>query len=299
MEIPANPDVTLHFYGLEVFFFDKEKGYCKVGIHNDAPNHDIRVGISRRNRGTNSVVSTAALTLQHEQVNQAGEIWLEVTNPPLAKINAGDPYKADGGFMRPIGNNDKNDSRWLLDLEEIYAGQPLTFAKDMLSPCLVVKNALFFTERRTPDSYKLVPTAAGQPEIILGQIAQWTAANIYLGSRSQLVLKLGQNGAPLFTLMSDPEYAYDVTIDNSETSVQPTQMTPMGSMLAGNAPPAASPADGVRFTKESSPHFQEYYSLLKTIPGNGLRYDLQVIPGAGSLTPPCNGVGGGRMSSLE
>ncbi|HEY6329717.1 MAG TPA: hypothetical protein VI756_10295 [Blastocatellia bacterium] len=310
MPIPPNPNITLKFYGLSVIRFNRREEYCEIGFHNTAPGHSLRIAITANSQGQSQIVQT--ICFQPEQLRHLRNVWLTVERPLLPQ-NAGCPYQNSSDPTVLPHNYDKQDIRWLLDLEQDIYGQSLYFDESVLRPRLFVRNALFYTDTYTVGSdYYLVDEGSPNNYLEVGPIAEVVGAAMYCDPNSSIRLSAGEEENELvrFNFGQLAGDSYDVCFDNSDTSDKPTYCKIATSPRNGGLDAPVKSGDlGTGHCENYSEHFENYYRTFAIPQGlphyclaGGAPYPLSEQANSankqassGLTSPPCNPVGGGGL----
>jgi hypothetical protein len=231
MPVPQDPTVTIYFAGLLVFCFDKRRKHCHIGIHSKTDDHELRLRFVKKGHGSESD-SEQRLTISHDMIRRASNLWLDVEGVPYPKPRTAKPFIAGNRKEPPT---DPQDFRRVVDLEgERFYNRPMKLRRDVLRPILFVAKGLFYSATLTSDSYRAVPvasngtTGAGATGAIatgrsLGQIAEYVGVNIYLTHANQaVVLRAGRKGSELLRFKKEEGATYEITVENCDTPQAPT-----------------------------------------------------------------------------
>lgn len=200
MPVPEKPTIRLIFTGLQAFFFDSEGTSCRVGMHNQAPSHQLCVKVT-------VIYAGEKRTIDLSEYVKGYDLHLNVINPKTKGVEV---YK-NGSFERGSDECDSQDFRWVIGLrsEEFHGEIPIDHS--VLRPSFHTNNGLFYTHKKIP------ARLTGGKECIdkvLG-IAEEIGANIELdGDDSEAVLTFGINGEQSLHLRKKPNTRYEINIKN-------------------------------------------------------------------------------------
>jgi len=263
MPVPQDPTVTIYFAGLLVFCFDKRRKHCHIGIHSKTDDHELRLRFVKKGHSPESD-SEQRLTISHDLIRRASNLWLDVEGVPYPKQRTAKPFITGNRNEPPT---DPQDFRRVVDLEgERFYNRSMKLRRDVLRPILFVAKGLFYSATLTSDSYRAVPVASnGATGAIatgrsLGQIAEYVGANIYLTHANQaVVLRAGRNGSELLRFKKEEGTTYEITVENCDTPQAPT-----GS------------------------HFRHYYDAFKLNSGEPrILLEAYGLPAFGGESSPC------------
>ncbi len=161
--------------GLCCYKPENEPLVCHAGFHSkgDSHTHHLRVYV-RRKLDNRSIQPPGELTL-----GRGSKIDLTVDQPSLDQVY----------FYYPPATNDR-DFRLVIDMEsDQFYGVSLKKKSGVYKPIFPVKNALFYTLKKTLATFRR-QTGDGDPTKIkdLGSVAEFTGANVYLNSGGKAVL---------------------------------------------------------------------------------------------------------------
>lgn len=208
----VEPTVRVTFHGLFCFFFD-HTDECFVGTHNTTQQpghahnthpHDYQIVIRQKDGGATT----------QEDIFNVGDpqrfprLNFKVTGSAFPGVYVYTGPNHDQ-FDREAGN-DKRDWRWIIDFEDmIYPDGVKGLSAAALRPGLKFDNGLFYTYKKTPFNFELVPEGGG-PAITLNNIAEVMAANIYLAEGGFVKLTGGPVGERTLAYAANRTYEIDI-----------------------------------------------------------------------------------------
>jgi hypothetical protein len=194
------PTIKLLFTGLQAFFFDKEGTSCRVGMHNQAPNHTLCVRVKVIYDGAERVIDLS-------EAVRGYDMHFNVINPRTKGVSV---YK-NGDFKRCSSGNDDRDFRWIIGIRgpEFHGAVPIDHT--VLRPSFYTNNGLFHTHSKI--KARLV---GGRDKIDKEvEVARYIGADIDLqGKDSKAVLTFGMNGEQSLHLNKEPHTKYEIIISN-------------------------------------------------------------------------------------
>lgn len=197
----GKPTIKLLFTGLQAFFFDKDGTSCRVGMHNQAPHHELCVQVKVIYDGAERVIDLSPAARGYD-------MRLNVINPKTKGVEV---YRNGSEFERASTDNDEKDFRWVIGLRgpEFHGEVPIDHT--ILRPSFYTNNGIFHTHnkikaRLTRERDKI------DREV---EIADFIGADIELeGEDSKAVLTFGMNGEQSLHLSKEPHTRYEISISN-------------------------------------------------------------------------------------
>jgi hypothetical protein len=267
-ELPTTePQVILAFHGLMSLTHKTPEGpgtpgFCEVGIHDNAPNHNFSVKVF-------DLESSSADPFYSFNFGPAHPSPIDLIR--FDALNANPP---NVGFYQPLTFNigtatrgrfveDPLDFRQVNDFEgpEFY-NRPLEKHLPVFRPRILVKSGIFVT---LVSSEKTFRREAPFDPLMLGKIAEIAGAGVYLQPNGLAVLRFGHEEVRL-PLKPSGNTLYLFLFDNS-------------------CPPNVCKFRHDSPIKEERNDFFEYYKMFK-IPEDKEEFELISDPGAAVATPP-------------
>ena len=206
-QFPPDPvSVKVVFRGLLNLFFDSNRS-CRVGVFNDSPGTQPHSLEFRRWTKDEKGDCPAAPTVTYP--TPVTKFELRVTG----SIDSIDGVYVFGGtsFDRTAtSGNEAQDYRWILDFEVDLYPKVLTKLPDELGPRLTINNGMFYTLRKTNTGFNGHFANGALPVKSLGNMADITAANIYLKPTGFVEVFIDDDPTPVDTLRPDREHQIDV-----------------------------------------------------------------------------------------
>jgi len=201
MPVSKTPTIKLLFTGLQAFFFNSEGTSCRVGMHNQAPSHQLCFQVS-------VMYGKSECLIDLSKAANGYDIHLNVVNPKKEGVEI---YKK-GKFNRESLKHDPKDFRWAIGIrsEEFHGAVPII--DKVLRPSFYTNNGLFHTESTIK---ALLVRKKGNVNKLV-QIAEYIGANIDLqNSDGEAILTFGKNGSQSLHLRKEPNTRYRITIFNN------------------------------------------------------------------------------------
>lgn len=200
MPVPEKPTIRLLFTGLEAFFFDSEGTSCRVGMHNQAPDHQLCFQVKVLYDGSERVIDLS-------DAANGYDIRLNVVNPKTKGVEI---YR-NGDFQREFADNDPQDFRWIIGIrgKEFHGEVPIDH--NVLRPSFYTNSGLFHTYKKV----KARITREKDKTNKVVEIAEDIGASIDLqNGDGEAVLTFGMNGEQRLHLRKEPHTRYEITISN-------------------------------------------------------------------------------------
>jgi hypothetical protein len=209
--LPVNPrteaTVSFNFDGMEALFFGNSER-VSLGILN-AHNHTPKLVISKI---VNDQKSTIA-TLEGQQLR--GSLFVDVDGN----------NKGVGRYYSSSMNDDYNDSRWLVDFNELYSGRKFTIKEESLSGKIHFSSGLFYAANLSDARVHFFSADGSGKALPFNRRIAEPGAKINLASGEALVIK--KDNVELVRLTSQPNVRYQIEI----TNIPPPNMGSMDHFL--------------------------------------------------------------------
>lgn len=300
------PTVTILFHGLQCSFFEGTS-WCTVGLHNTTHTrphpqpHDYVVKIWKKVNGACPAKPYKHLIIGDPKLVSKMHVTAEGVAEGFEGVHV---YQRDP-FNRPDpdNTNDPKDWRWAIDFDELY--EEINIKPGTLDPGVIINNGLFYTLRKTRSKFRLHPV--GQPDaegnIVLGSVAEFLAANIYLKQPDgagqpggKVTLSGGKFHNTPEVLVAEPGITYQIDITNNCDNVA---QNPPCKFMSAQGNPKEVRNDFYLYYKLFDPQPEPEYELIITERIEPLDEHLEQfgacgLPGARATDDaPCGGVGFG------
>jgi hypothetical protein len=231
----AEPTVKLVFHGLLNFFFDGKRG-CEIGIPNITQGlpqphphpHEFNISVWTTALG-GVCLPSPLLNFQIKNTKDIGGVKIDVHNPDEfdGVYVYGNPK---GSFVRPNPQNDPRDWRWVVDFERDVYSDRIKPKASTLTPSVQINNGLFYTLFKTTTNFALRPDEDSRGDRLIGNIAEYVAANIYAGQVDLTILPLSPDLPHLpIPLVAGLGLRYQIDITNScRQGADPCHFDPAG-----------------------------------------------------------------------
>lgn len=167
--LPVDPKITIIFQGFLVTRIHHGAAEATLGAIRSSLCHQPRIRIKER-----APDGAETPILDPNDLIPDNNFSLMVENTGLPGIQV---YQLDDEpFNRLDDENDRNDFRWLLDIEALQ-GRPVTRNETKLFPVFTLNNGLFHTFTRSPGEVRI--KRKGRAAKRFGRFALEAAANIY------------------------------------------------------------------------------------------------------------------------
>ena len=195
---PASPkeeaSVSFSFDGMEALFWGSPER-VSVGILN-VPNHMPKVVITRISKGQKSVVAT----LESKQL--MGSLFVDVEGRSESVRH----------YYGASMENDPNDSRWLLDFNELYPGRKFSIKEESLWGKIHFSTGLFYADRLSEINARFIAVDGSGRMLPFNRRIAEPGAKINLSSGDALVIK--NENTELLRLASESNVRYEIDITN-------------------------------------------------------------------------------------
>jgi hypothetical protein len=190
------PDITLDIRGLFLFAFEKEKGFCQLGIM-EAEKHCLKIKINTL--ATSLPDSPECL---YEIPN--GDIIIEVSG----RARGVETYEP--GLFKRDESHDPRDFRWILDFEspELHNRQ-IQLNAGALQRSLFIYNGLFYT-RGTLAVLIQGPSSPQQKALIADSVG----CDIYLRDQEEFLIRYGPQAENSIPIRKEPGISYKISVEN-------------------------------------------------------------------------------------
>lgn len=175
--LPPDPTIVIKFDGLLAFCYD-DQGCCEVGVLKGTDKHQLKITVKDLDTNTSQ-----------DFINEATpetDLRLEVTSPLhyKTKFLKAKERRED---LDPTDPSDRQDFRWMLDLEDHIYDHAVAKVPGCYRPKFHVTNGIFYTEDLTTKRFRLIGKESGAEKDVR-HLAHGMAANIYLdaGGSAQL-----------------------------------------------------------------------------------------------------------------
>jgi hypothetical protein len=186
--IPSGEAVRLIFHGAAGFWC--EGSSCKVGFLNSSDNHQHPLEIVLYDENCNKLWKWGDQDLVGESID------FQISLPDKSKADQARFYQPDGRRIPRTKVNDPQDFQWLIDLEgpDLYDVEFENKHLTVYDPQVKIDYAIFYTLKTTISTF-LVCTDDNSnmpghnfPFNVLGPVAEFMAANIYLKSGGNVTI---------------------------------------------------------------------------------------------------------------
>lgn len=199
-KILINPTIKLLFSGLQAFFFDRENTSCRVGIHNQAPNHRLFLKVRMLYSGSERSIDLS-------EAASGYDIRLNVVNPKMKGVEV----YSNGRFDRNSAENDPQDFRWAIGIRSSEFHGEVPIDHSVLQPSFYTNNGLFHTHNRI--RARILRRRDRTDRVV--EVAEHIGANIDLeDDDSEAILTFGMNGKQGLRLKKEPNTRYEITVSN-------------------------------------------------------------------------------------
>jgi hypothetical protein len=174
-----DPQVLLAFHGLMGFAYNV-LGFCEIGMHSKAPQHECMVTISEVLHGGERILFTYNFGLLANG-DAPDRIRLDIVEPLP-------DYTPPRFFMRMDSTYDETDFRHVVDYESAaFYGRKLKLKTSVFKPRLNIRSGLFFTGVVTEEHYSRV---APNDVRYLGPVATVVGAAIFHKPEGYVALRI-------------------------------------------------------------------------------------------------------------
>jgi len=276
-ELPnKEPQVILAFHGLMSLIFKTPEGsgtpgFCEVGIHDAAPNHNLSIKVFDLDSPSPKPFYSFDFGAAHP--SPIDLIRFDALNADPQNVGFYQPITFQiGTARRPRIVEDLLDFRLVNDFEgpEFY-NRPLGKRPAIFRPRILVKSGIFVTLVPTSEKFK---REAPFDSLQLGRVAEIAGAGIYLQPQGVVGLRFGREEV-ILPLKSSGDTLYLFLFDNS-------------------CPPKVCNFDAKSSIKEKRNDFFEYYKMF-LIPDDKEEFELILDPSITSVSFP-GPVGPGRVN---
>jgi hypothetical protein len=178
--LPLGAKVKIIFKGFLITDIRHGSAEASIGAIRTSDCHQPRIGIKEiAADGRESLVNLDPADLKPD-----ANFSFLVENASLAGVEVF--QKDDEPFNRLDDENDRQDFRWFLSLEEIH-GKPLVRDTNQLFPVFTINSGIFYTDVISPGEVRLI-RKGGRPAKRFGQFALDIAANVYLDQPNSRLL---------------------------------------------------------------------------------------------------------------
>ncbi|HKG59663.1 MAG TPA: hypothetical protein VKB05_07795 [Pyrinomonadaceae bacterium] len=202
---PSNSRVTAIFGGLFGFFYNTNTRNCEIGDHKGGGRHRLTIDVwERRNSRCKLLFSTEDDTLPRPK-----DPKIEIVGRAASEAK----FYEVGEYNRATLN--PQDFRWLLDLDsnDFYPDNHPKLNGQFTNKVLV-RHGTFYTQQRTNSTFRRIdPPDSSTPNTFdLFQVANYVAAGIEPNQNEDVVFKVNDNSAVVFT--NKPGFTYQIVFLN-------------------------------------------------------------------------------------
>lgn len=203
--LPSNSRVTAIFGGLFGFFYNTNTHNCEIGEHKGGGRHKFTIDVFERHNSTCKLLfSTENGTLRNPKDPKIGIV---------GRASGAAKFYEVGEYNRATLN--PQDFRWLLDLDsnDFYPDNPPKLTGQFKNKILV-RHGTFYTQQKTDSTFERIdpPDSSTPNRFDLFQVANYVAAGIEPNQNEDVVFKVNDNSAVVFT--NKPGFTYQIVFLN-------------------------------------------------------------------------------------